>query len=174
MSDKQSEHPIRDGLVHAYDRMLERVRHGVEVAEEKTGPTLEQAIEDARHKAVELGEATREEAHDLAEYIRRDLHDIGDYLNESSRDFRTWFRMDLQLVEARILDLLSSIADRTRVELAELEARARAVGIWHTGEVAAPGVLVCQHCDTELHFTRSGRIPPCPKCHGTTYRRDRD
>ncbi|MFP4079745.1 MAG: zinc ribbon-containing protein [Ectothiorhodospira sp.] len=163
-------HPMRDTLTQAYERMLERVRHALETAE----PTLEEAIQQAVHKAVHLGEVTREEAHEVADYLRRDLHDMGDYLSASRRDLRTWLRMDLQLIEARLLDLLSSVADRTRLELAELEARARTVGIWHTGEVAGPGELTCTECDETLHFTRSGRIPPCPRCKATTFRRARD
>lgn len=170
---QKSEHPVKDTLAHAYDTMLERVKHGVGTAEERTGSSLEQAIQHATKRAVDLGEITREEAHEVADYIRRDLHDMGDYLSESSRDYQTWFRMDLQLIEARLLDLLGSIADRTRVELAELEAQARLVGVWNTGEVAGPGVLRCDQCGKELQLTESGRIPPCPQCHGTRYHRTR-
>ncbi|ANB02402.1 zinc ribbon-containing protein [Ectothiorhodospira sp. BSL-9] len=170
---QKSEHPVKDTLAHAYDTMLERVKHAVETAEERAAPSLEQAIQHARKRAVDLGEITREEAHEVADYIRRDLHDMGDYLTESSRDYQAWFRMDLQLIEARLLDLLGSIADRTRVELAELEAQARVVGVWHTGEVAGPGVLRCDKCGKELHFTESGRIPPCPQCRATEFHRMR-
>jgi rubrerythrin len=174
MSDtEQREHPVKDRLAHAYDLMMERVRHALDTAGE-AGKTIEHALAEARDKAVELGEITREEAEQVGDYIRRDLHDMGDYLNETSKDFRTWFQMDLRLIEARILDLITSVADRTRVELAEIAARAEAASLWHTGEVTGPGVLSCTECGETLHFKESGRLPPCPKCHATTFKRSRN
>lgn len=164
--------PVKDYLAHAYDAMLERVKHALEVAGD-TAPNLEEAIEHARRKAEELGEVTQEESAQLADYLRRDLQDMGAYVSESSKDFRTWLRMDLQLIEARLLDMLDSIADRTRVELAELAAKADTLGIWHSGEIAGPGVLECTGCGQELHFSDIGRIPPCPHCHGSQFQRPR-
>jgi rubrerythrin len=172
MSEQQHDEKVKDRLAHAYDRMLERVRHTLETAEKRVAPTLEEALRHARERAVELGEITREEADKVAAYVREDLHDMAEYLNESSKDYREWFRMDLQLIEAKLMDLLGSIADRTRVEIAEIAARA-AVRERHTGEIAGPGVLACTHCGEELHFKTSGHIPPCPKCKGTTFRRIR-
>jgi len=172
MSDQPQHENAKDRLAHAYDRMLERVRHSLDTAEQKLAPTLEHALEAAREKAVELGEISREEAEKVGDYVRRDLHDMADYLNESSKDYQNWFRMDLQLIEARIMDLLGSIADRTRVEIAEIAARA-AVRERHTGEITGPGVLACTECGEELHFKSSGHIPPCPKCTSTTFLRIR-
>ncbi|WP_018232139.1 zinc ribbon-containing protein [Thioalkalivibrio thiocyanodenitrificans] len=172
MSEQKQEENTKDRLAHAYDRMLERVRHTLDTAEKRVAPTLEHALKDARERAVELGEITREEADKVADYVRQDLHDMAEYLNETSRDYREWFRMDLQLIEAKIMDMLGSIADRTRVEIAEIAARA-AVRERHTGEIAGPGVLACTGCGEELHFKTSGHIPPCPKCRNTTFRRIR-
>ena len=172
MSDPSQHENVKDRLAHAYDRMLERVRHSLDNAEQKLAPTLEHALDAAREKAVELGEISREEAEKVGDYVRRDLHDMADYLNESSRDYQNWFRMDLQLIEARIMDLLGSIADRTRVAIAEIAARA-AVRERHTGEITGPGVLACTECGEELHFKSSGHIPPCPKCKSTTFQRIR-
>ena len=172
MSEQKQEENTKDRLAHAYDRMLERVRHTLDTAEKRVAPTLEHALKDARERAVELGEITREEADKVADYVRQDLHDMAEYLNETSRDYREWFRMDLQLIEAKIMDMLGSIADRTRVEIAEIAARA-AVRERHTGEIAGPGVLACSNCGEELHFKTSGHIPPCPKCKSTSFRRIR-
>ncbi|OOG27569.1 hypothetical protein B1C78_03620 [Thioalkalivibrio denitrificans] len=172
MSEKQHDEKVKDRLAHAYDRMLERVRHAMETAEQRAAPTLEEALKHARERAVEMGEITREEAEKVAHYVREDLHDMAEYLNETSKDYRDWFRMDLQLIEAKIMDLLGSIADRTRVEIAEIAARA-AIRERHTGEIAGPGVLACINCGEELHFKTSGHIPPCPKCKGTKFQRIR-
>lgn len=40
-----------------------------------------------------------------------------------------------------------------------------------TGEVSGPGKLTCTDCGTELNLEQSSRIPPCPKCHKTAFRK---
>ncbi len=49
----------------------------------------------------------------------------------------------------------------------ELDKRAHP----HTGEIIGAGTLVCDQCGEKLHFHKAGKIPPCPKCHGTTFHR---
>ena len=41
----------------------------------------------------------------------------------------------------------------------------------HAGEITAFGTLQCKSCGEVIHLRGPGRIPPCPRCHGTTYRR---
>ena len=45
---------------------------------------------------------------------------------------------------------------------------------YHTGEITGPGTLVCDNCGEELHFHKPSRIPPCPKCKGTSFHRKRE
>ncbi len=168
-----SEPDTKEKLIQAYDRMMERIKHGLEEAEHKAAPKLRHAVDAAREKAVELGEVTREEAERLGEYIMRDLHDIGEYIHETGEEMETWFQIDKELIEVRLLDLISSVADKTSLELAELAARAKAASTYHTGEIAGPGTLECEQCGEQLHFKAAGHIPPCPKCHQTSFRRPR-
>ncbi|MDD3517110.1 MAG: zinc ribbon-containing protein [Chromatiales bacterium] len=172
-ADNTTPPPERDRLAEAYDRMMERVRHTMEAAGEQAH-TLEQALHEAGEKAVHLGEITREEAANVADYVRRDAEEMAQYLNETGKDMRAWLRMDLELIEARMLELIASVADRTRVELAQFAERAREASYRHTGEITGPGVLECTECGEHLHFTRTGRIPPCPKCKATRFRRVRE
>lgn len=168
MNEKQTER-----LTQAYDRMMERTKHFMSVADEKLRPTLEEAVAQAREKAVELGEITREEAQTVGEYFQRDMRDLGEYLNETGAEMKTWLRIDLELIEARLLDLFASVADKTRIELAGLADRAREATFWHTGEVTGPGTLTCAACGERIHFHKTGHIPPCPKCHATRFKRVR-
>lgn len=153
-----------------YTRMLERVREIMS----KSGEQLENAVDQARDTAHELGELTLDEAELLAQYVKRDLQDMGDFLRDPNGDLRAWFHMDTDLIEASIRDLLLSVADQTSVQLAEFASTAGRPAIWHTGEMTAPGVLECTQCGENLHFTRTGRIPPCPQCHHTEFRRLRE
>lgn len=157
----------RSQLIEAYMRMIERAHNIVE----STGTRIEQAVDEARSTALELGELTRDEADLLAQYVKRDLRDLGAYLDTSDHDLRGWFVIDKALIEARLFDLITSVADKTSVELAELARQANQPAVWRTGEITGPGVLVCQNCGESLEMVKPGHIPPCPRCHATEFTR---
>ncbi len=166
--------PQDEKHVHAYERMLERTREFLSEAGEELKPKLQHALDAAVEKTTELGELTREEAEKIAEYLKRDLQSAGEYLaSDEAKELKDWLRMDLDLIEARILDALSLLVDPTKVELALLAEQAR-LAEWHTGEITGPGTLTCTNCGEELHFRKAGHIPPCPKCKGTVFRRKLD
>lgn len=171
--DKQpeSKEKLAERLEHAYENMLERVRDALEELEEETRPRLREAVAHARERAVEMGELSREEADRIGEYIRRDLSEAGDFLSRTGRELRDWLRFDIELLEARFLDMLLGAADRTRSEIAAMRETGTIDFRYHTGEIAAPGTLYCEHCDHALSMRRAGHIPPCPHCHGTEFRR---
>lgn len=163
-------------LVQAYNRMMERIKAAIEHAEKESLPNLQHNIEAAKQKAVELGELTREEAEKIGSYIKRDLHDAAQYVSDTGKELASWFRFDLELIEQRALDLFSQMVDKTRLELDKLglrakEATARNMDEWHTGEVTGVGTLRCTGCGQLMHFHATGHIPPCAKCHATTFQR---
>lgn len=160
-----------DRLVTAYNRMMERVRSMIDRAGERALPTLQHRIDAAKDKAVELGELTREEAEKVGDYLKRDIEDAAGYLAEPSQEFADWLRFDIELIEERLLEMFLAVADRTKVELLQLQRQAERADAWHTGELAGIGTLECLDCGKQIHFHTTGRIPPCPSCHGTAFRR---
>ncbi|NEX16787.1 MAG: hypothetical protein C1943_09195 [Halochromatium sp.] len=167
---KQEQPKSDDRLVKAYEQMLERARHAVDEAEEAT-PKLRAMLESARDHMVELGELSREEAHKVAEYIERDIEDAAHYLAETGEDLRAWWRFDLELIEQRMLDAFTSVADQTRIQLEQWSERARQASLYQAGQITGPGTLVCDKCGAETRFTRAGRIPACSECGGLTFQR---
>jgi hypothetical protein len=156
-------------LIVAYDKMMARVANLLDTAEQQALPALQKNIEKAKHQAVELKEITKEESEKLAYYVRRDLHDAAEYLEQTGEELSTWLSFDLELVEERLLDVFAKVADKTRLELAQLKAQAKWSEEYHTGEITSIGTLACKACDTLVHFKKTGRIPPCPKCHQTVF-----
>ena len=154
-------------LTVAYNLMMERARAILGEAEKGAAHAIDAAME----KASELGELSREEAEQVADYVRRDLHDAADFINESGSELRDWLRFDLDVVEQRIGEMFATMVDHTREELDKLEKMANAVGEWHTGEIVGIGTLECKGCGEQIHFHKTGHIPPCPKCRGTRYKR---
>jgi hypothetical protein len=174
MQDNNEKGPDRDlvdRLVSAYDTMLGRVSDTLAGIEKKGLPGLRESIDHAREHAVELGELTREEADRIASYVQRDMEEAASFLADTGEEIREWLRFDLQLVETRLIDVFSRVADQTSLQLRELAERARRAELYHTGEVAGPGTLVCTACGKELHFHKPGRIPPCASCRGIEFRR---
>ncbi|EAR21891.1 zinc ribbon-containing protein [Nitrococcus mobilis] len=157
----------RDHHAHAYERMLDRLRHAMEHAK------LHEALETVKERAVELGELTREEAERVGSFLRRDVEDAARYSATTDEDLKSWLRMDLQLVENWIWDRFSSVADRTRLEWMALqrELQQQQTSDYYAGEVAGPGALTCSNCGAVIRFTQAEPIPVCPQCQGSVYRR---
>lgn len=171
MDDKSERETERQRKEHAYERMLERLRHFLEEADEQLH--LSDALEHARQRAVEYGELSREEADRIAGYVRRDLQDIGDYLVRGGRSLADWLRLDTALIEDRLLETLDRVADHARTELAALRERSRQTASYQAGEVAGPGKLVCDSCGETQSLHRGEEIPPCPRCQGRSFHRER-
>ncbi len=151
MSSDNNKDPL-DRMVIAYENMLERV-------------------DELLEKAVELNEPTREEAEKIASYVERDLHDAAGFLHKTGEEFRDWFRFDMELIENRLLDMFAKVADKTSLELGRFAEQARDASLYHTGEITGPGTLVCSECGKEMHFHKTGHIPPCAGCRGTRFAR---
>ncbi|MCP5141422.1 MAG: zinc ribbon-containing protein [Gammaproteobacteria bacterium] len=167
MKEARNPDPI-DALGAAYERLLERSIDDAHALEKEFGPSVRRWIEQARDKAVELGELSVEEGDRLATFLKRDLSDAGRYMARFGDELRGWWGFESSLLESGLMQRFLAAADRTTLELRDLEEHA---GEYHTGEITGPGTLVCRDCGETLSFRKPGRIPPCPKCHGTHYAR---
>ncbi len=169
MSESDKKDPL-DPMVDAYERLLKQTQEGIEQAKEAT-PRLRDTLEKARDNMVALGELTREEANRIADYVERDIQDAAQYLVETGEDLRDWWRFDLELIEQRMLDAFTSVADQTSLQLRQWTEQARRASLYQAGEITGPGTLICDKCGAETRFTRTGRIPACADCGGTVFRR---
>ncbi len=163
--------PTTDKLIQAYHHMMERVHEAFEKAENNALPSLKSSIEKARETAVELEELTHDEAEKVAYYLKRDAQDAGQHLSETGQELADWLRFDINRIEDRLLALFSQVADRTRVEMAELQEILKQDPPYHSGEVTGPGTLYCASCNEAVHFHHTARIPECHKCGSSNYRR---
>ena len=163
--------PPNDKLAQAYDKLLEIMKKAWHDTEAQALPPLKERLDQAAEKLSALGEITREEAEHVAEYVRRDLQEAGEFLSESGKSLKDLITFDLEFVESKVAEMFAQMADTTRIELDRLAERARQVGEWHTGEITGIGTLECKQCGELLHFEKTGHIPPCPKCHGSTFKK---
>ncbi|MDM8557630.1 zinc ribbon-containing protein [Candidatus Parabeggiatoa sp. HSG14] len=159
----------KDKLVPAYRQMMVRVE---ETQKHSTTKTLQQHIEDAKEKAVELDELTREEAERIGDYLRRDLHDAAEFIVSGEQALADWIRFDLELIEEGLLNMFSLMVDQTQLELENLAERARQATEWYSGEIVGLGTLYCDNCGKALHFHQPDYIYACPNCNATCFKRN--
>ncbi|MHB1239099.1 MAG: zinc ribbon-containing protein [Gammaproteobacteria bacterium] len=171
MNPKSEHSPAAEKLIRAYNRMLERVKAFLDDSAPDTHPGLHRSIDSAKDKAVELGELTREEAERTGYFLKRDLEDAARYLADTGHELSDWLQIDAGLIERQMLEWFGSAADRTRLEWLQLQADLRRTAEYHTGEIAGPGALECSGCGEVLRLQATGHVPPCPRCHGTLFRR---
>jgi len=142
-----NEQELEQKLVDAYDKMMGRINGVIASAEQHALPTLQNNINKAKQQAIELKEVSKDEADKIASYLQRDIHLAAEYLEQSGENFSTWFNFDIELIEARLLEAFSNVADKTRLELAQLAEQAKQAQQYHTGEITAIGTLTCTACD---------------------------
>jgi len=158
-------------LVNAYNAIVHQLHDLVIKAEKQVKPKIIHAFENLDEQAEHLGELTREELELINAYIARDLHDAAEFIEENSVEFKDWLNLQTDLVENKILDSFPPLVDETRLALEQLRERADRFGEWHTGEVVAPGVFECKSCQKQIELHKTAHIPPCPKCHGSVFKR---
>ncbi len=103
-------------LVSAYNQMLKQMREAFDRVDQDD-ISLQQALDQAKHEAVHLGEVTAEEAHEIGEYIKQDVNDAAEHLMDSSSEFYDWLMLDIEVIEQKVIDLFLTSADITRDEM---------------------------------------------------------
>ena len=160
-----------DALCAAYEKMFERAADNMRTAEVKTGSLLHKAVDEAKDKAVELEELSKEDAAKVSGWLKRDLDDALSYLSETGHELKDWLGFEKTLLESTTLDLLLKAADKTTVKSLLMKENVRQAFIYKTGEITSAGTLICDQSGEILHFYMAGKMPSCPSCHATTFRR---
>ena len=160
-----------DALCAVYEKMFERAAENMHTAEVKTGSLLHKAVDEAKYKAVELEELSKDDAAKVSEWLKRDLDDTVSYLSETGHELKDWLGFEKTLLESTTLDLLLKAADKTTVKSLLMKEDVRQAFVYKTGEITSAGTLICDQCGEKLHFYKAGKIPSCPRCHGTTFHR---
>lgn len=154
-------------LAQIYEKMAAKARETFNESSEKTLASLEKALEGAREHFVKAGEITRKESDQLKAYLRRDLEQAAKHFQQLNAQARKQLNPDN--LQAGFLDLTAHLAHKSSDLFSRLAEWAESGSSYHTGQITAPGVLRCRSCSKEIHFKKTGNIPPCPGCRGTDF-----
>jgi len=163
--------PATDRLIQAYNRMIERLHEALHGTESRALPAFRSAVDKARRTAVELGELSHDEAEKVSMYVKRDVEDAAGYLADTGHELGDWLRFDLHQIEDRLLETFAGVADRTRLEMLELQQTLERDPPYRAGEITGPGTIYCTACNTAITINHTTRIAPCANCGNETFRR---
>jgi Zn finger protein HypA/HybF involved in hydrogenase expression len=163
MSDKRNSEENED--VRLYQRMADRAAELLQEGRK----TVDEALKKAADEIAAGGDYTREQAEKIGKYLQRDLNEVGRKVKQA-RDTVITAAEPHRLaagVQSGLAKLLNTAADL----LTEAADRSEKVLEFHTGEVTSPGTLTCKDCGKEMSLKATVRIPPCPACHKTIFRK---
>ena len=170
MTDHESYDPF-DTLSEAYETMYEYVADDLHKSDNKTGLLIHELVDDARDKIKDLEEIAEEDAEKLAAWLKRDLDEVTNYVSETEYALKDWLGFETSVIENALIHTLLETTDKATLALLRMKKSVHKPYNYHTGEVAGFGTLICDECGEKLHFHKAGKIPPCPRCHETSFHR---
>lgn len=128
--------------------------------------TFDEALKKAKEELSAAGDFSREQTDRLGEFVRRDLVE-----NAGKAKVAVAKAVEPHRVSAGVQSAFTRILTSAAETLTELAERSEKSLEFKTGEITSPGTLTCKDCEAEMHMTKTTRIPPCPKCHKTIFRK---
>ena len=156
----------KNKFVTAYTDLMEHLY----LAMDNSLHSMADAWDIAKAKMDKAGELTHEEISVISDALKRDIESAAQGLpgHQDANSLSEWFKFDIDLIENFTLDAFLSLADKTRIELAQLGEQAKTHS-YQSGDVTSPGTFICAHCDKEIAFKAPSQIPECPACHSKTF-----
>ncbi len=161
----------KDKLVQGFNQMVDELFAAVEKAEETLSPTVTQMLDNAEKLGKQAYALTQDEMKTVSTHLKQEISRARHYLHDEGKEMKDWLNFDLHQVEDRFTDFISKAADKTWLDFHQFEQENEQQIIYKTGEICSPGTLRCLDCGQTMKFTKSSRIPPCPKCHHTRFER---
>jgi len=157
-NDNKNEHEE----VGLYEKLASRTADLLEEGKK----TFDEALKRAKDELASAGDFSREQADRLGEYVRRDLKESAGKATDAVKK-----AVEPQRIAAGAQSAFARILTSAAEALTELAERSERSLEYKTGEITSPGTLTCKECNAEMHMTKTTRIPPCPKCHKTVFRK---
>lgn len=155
-----------EGLENQEVGLYEKLANRTAELLEDSKRTLDEALKKAREEVNRAGNFSGEQMDKVTSYVRRDLVE-----NARKASDAVWQTVDPHRMSAGVQSVFSRILTSTADALGDLARKAEKNLEFKTGEVTSPGTLTCKDCSAEMHMKSTARIPPCPKCHKTVFRK---
>jgi hypothetical protein len=194
MATEKKQDQTTDEELAAYEKMRQRVSKTFgELHGKINGKTISQAIDKATTELKEAGGHSMEAIGKASAALKKDIASTTEYLKpkvneatgEAKKQFDHWldkggaFWHDISREAEHLYELSRDKGGAFLVNVTRgLNEWSQTVGEkldtslkYKTGEISHGGEFICTNCDGKIHLKHPGRIPPCPKCTKTEFRR---
>lgn len=156
-------------LEASYEKFAEKTKKFLEESRETTSESLNQAMDRVRQDLEKAGDITREEGEKIKAFLQRDLE-------QTSKDMKqlgtsTVDHLRPGSVRTGFYNLMSYVGTHSSELFDKLAEKAEKQVTVKTGEICSKTKLKCKECETEISIHDSSKVPPCPKCHKTEFKR---
>jgi hypothetical protein len=148
-----------------YEKMTKRTAELLEEGKKTFDEALKKASEELSH----AGDYSSEQADKVKAWVRRDFALMGKHADKARDSFKN--AVEPHRVAAGAQSLFSWLLSSTAETLSDWAEKAEKQLEYKTGEITSPGTLTCKSCEAEMHLKSNVRIPPCPKCHKTLFKK---
>ena len=155
-----------DEATDQYDQLADRFKELFEAGAEKSSEFAHDAMEKARQQLTSAGAFSEEQGKNLKAFLENDFAQMAESVRAEAR-----LRFNPSRVGAGALSSLSALLGVAGSAMSSIAERAEKAISCRSGEITSAGTLTCLSCDHEMHFKRTGRVPPCPHCHATEFRK---
>ena len=160
--DAGSDDPAAD----QYDQLAARFKELFEAGAEKSSEFAAVAMEKAREQLTAAGIFSEQQGKNLKAFLERDFSQITATMRDEAKE-----KLNPARVSAGAIASLTALLNMAGSALTSAAEKAEQAITCRSGEITSAGTLKCVACGDELHFKKTGRIPPCPKCHATEFRK---
>jgi isocitrate dehydrogenase len=166
ISHMQVETTSGDKATDQYDQLAARFKELFEAGTEKSSELAQDAMEKARQQLTSAGAFSEEQGKNLKAFLENDFAQIAEDARKEAR-----IRLNPSRVGAGALSSLSALLGVAGSAMSNIAERAEKAISCRSGEITSAGTLTCLACDHEMHFKKTGRVPPCSNCHATEFRK---
>lgn len=193
VQSKKDDKKVEDELA-AYEKLRQKVSKTLgELNEKINTDSISQALDKAIADLKEMGEHSKDIITQAGNTLKKDIASsvsqikpkVEEDLEETRKDFNRlhnkggalWREISNEAEHIKELSLDKSGAFLLNVSkgLSEwaksLSDKLDSSLSYKTGEVTHGGQFTCTSCGAEINLKNPGRLPPCPKCSKTDFRR---
>ncbi len=158
-----------DRDISNFEKLASKTKEQLIASEEKSMEWLHMAVDASADQLEKAGDFSKEEGERAGRFLKRDLAATRvDFARARASVNKV---LDSSRVSGGFIGLASHLFGSMGDVFQGWAAKSEEALAFNTGEVSGPGKLTCTDCGTELNLERSSRIPPCPKCHKTDFRK---
>ena len=156
--DEQEEVGLYEKIISRTEELLGSGRKNLDEALKRAGDDLSSA-----------GNFTREQAEKVSTFIKRDMQHAVENAGKGKESVKE--AVDPKRLAVGAQSIFSKILSNTADTLSGWAKKSEDNLEFKTGEITSPGALTCKGCGEVIHMKKTAKIPPCPKCHKTLYRK---